>query len=82
MNLLQFRMLIHNILNKFPDIVPYEFPLIILDRKSSVCMANNGKDTKHTRHISRRVHFKGMVKNEKCTILTGVKEVCSCRTLK
>ena len=22
-----------------------------------MCMANNVKDTKHTRHISRRIHF-------------------------
>ena len=28
-----------------------------MDIKSDVCMANNGKDTKHTRHIYRRVHF-------------------------
>ena len=29
-------------------------------------MANNGKDTKHTRHIARRIHF---VRNgEKCKI--------------
>ena len=27
--------------------------MIILDSKSAVCMDNNGKDTKHTRHSSR-----------------------------
>ena len=44
--------------------VPEEAPLIFLDSKSAICMANNGKDTKHTRHISRRMHF---VRNgEKC----------------
>ena len=32
-------------------------PLIVLDGKSTVCMYNNGKDTKHTRHIYRRMHF-------------------------
>ena len=26
-------------------------PIIILDRKSAICMAKNGNDTKHTRHI-------------------------------
>ena len=57
MALAHFRMLIHELLNKDPDIVPEEDPLIILDGKSSVCMAKNGKDTKHTRHISRRVHL-------------------------
>ena len=70
-------MLIHKLLNKEPNIVPEEASLIIWDGKSAVCMANNGKDTKHTSHISRRVHF---VRNsEKCkfTRLTGVREVCN-----
>ena len=31
--------------------------MIVLDIKSAVCMAKNGKDTKHTRHIARRMHF-------------------------
>ena len=44
-------------MNKDPYIVPEESPLIILDSKSAVCMANNIKDTKHTRHISRRLNF-------------------------
>ena len=44
--------------------VPEEYPLIVLDSKSAMCMANNGKYTKHTRHITRRMHF---VRNgEKC----------------
>ena len=55
--LANFRVLIHDILNKAPDIVPEEDLLIILDRVSSICMADNGKDINHTRHISRRVHF-------------------------
>ena len=57
MALAYFRMSIHEFLNKDPDIVPEEAPLIILDSKSSVCMANNGKDINHTSHIYRRVHF-------------------------
>ena len=37
-----------------------------MDSNSDVCMANNDKDTKHTWHISRRVHF---VRNgENCKI--------------
>ena len=56
-----FRMLIHEFLNKDPNIVPEEAPLIILDIKSAMCMAKNGKDTKHTRHIARRMH---LVNNE------------------
>ena len=37
--------------------VPEEYPMIIFDGKSAVCMANNGKGTRHIRHISRRVKF-------------------------
>ena len=44
--------------------VPREAPLIVLDSESTMCMAKNGKDIKHTRHIARRMHF---VRNgEKC----------------
>ena len=50
-------MLVHEFLNKDPDIVPEEAPMIILDSKSAMCMANNGKDTKHTGHIARRIHL-------------------------
>ena len=64
MDLAHFRMLICEFLNKDPDIVPDEAPLIVLDSKSANCMAKNGKDIKHTRHIARRMHF---VRNgEKC----------------
>ena len=41
-------MLIHELLNKDPDIVPEEATLIVLDSKSAMFMAENGKDTKHT----------------------------------
>ena len=44
-------------MNKDPYVVPEQAPLIILDRKSVICMDNNGKDTKHTRHISRKMYF-------------------------
>ena len=38
--------------------------MIVLDSKSAMCIAKNGKDTKHTRHISRIMNF---VRNgEKC----------------
>ena len=57
MALAYFRMLIHDLLNKDPNIVPEEAPLNILDSKYAMCMYKNGKDTNHTRHISRRVHF-------------------------
>ena len=50
-------MLIHELLNKYPDIFPEEAPIIIQDNKYAVCMAKNGKYTKHTSHIDRRVHL-------------------------
>ena len=50
-------MLIYELLKKDPDIVPEEAPLIILDSKYAVCMANNGEDTKHIWHIARRVYL-------------------------
>ena len=44
--------------------VPKEAPLIVLDSKSAMCMDKNGRYTKPTRHIARRMHF---VRNgEKC----------------
>ena len=64
MALAHFRMLAHELLNEDPDMVPKEAPLIVLDIKYAMCMAKNGKDTKHTRHIARIMYF---VRNgEKC----------------
>ena len=57
MDLAHFRMFIHELLNKDPDIVPEEGPMIVLDSKYAICMDKNGKNTKHTRHIARRIHF-------------------------
>ena len=57
MALAHFRMLIHEFLNKDPDIVPEKAPLIFMYSKSAMCMATHGKGTKHTRHIARRMHF-------------------------
>ena len=57
MDFAHFRMLIHELLNKDPDIFPEEDPLIVLDSKSDMCMDKNGKGTKHTRHIARRMNF-------------------------
>ena len=36
--------------------------MIVLGGKSALCMAKNDKDTTHTRHIARRMHF---VRNRK-----------------
>ena len=64
MALEHFRIIIHELLNKDPDIVPEEALLIVLDSKSAKYMVNNGKDTKHTIHIARIMYF---VRNgEKC----------------
>ena len=56
-NLAHFRMLIHELLTKDPDIVPEEDRLIILDGDSDASMAKNGNNTKHISNITRRVHF-------------------------
>ena len=42
-------------MNKDPYVVPEQAHIIILDGKPAVCMANNGKYTKHTRKFSRRI---------------------------
>ena len=41
----------------YPYIVPKGAHFIVLDSKSAMCVADNGKDTKHTRHIARRMNF-------------------------
>ena len=74
-------MLIDNILNKDPAIVPESAHLIILNRKCTFFIVKNGEDTKHTRNISRRLHFMRNSKNAKCTGLDGVKEVCNWQAL-
>ena len=67
MHLAHFRMLIHELLNEDPDMFTKEAPLIVLDSKSAMCMSKNVKDTKHTIHIARRMHF---VRNRKnCKML-------------
>ena len=57
MDLAHFRMLVHELLNKDPNIVPEGAPLIVLDSKSTMCMAKNGKNTKNTSHIIRIMSF-------------------------
>ena len=48
MALENFRMFIHEFLNKNTDIVREEVPKFILDCKYYICMPSNGKDTNHT----------------------------------
>ena len=57
MTLAHFWMLIHELLNEDPDMVPKKSPLIVLDSISAMCMAKNGKDSIYTRHIARIMHF-------------------------
>ena len=66
MDLEHFRMLNNELMNKYPDVIPEQAPLIMLDRKSAVSTANNGKDTKHTIHISRIISF--VVNGEECNL--------------
>ena len=80
MALAHFRMLIHELFNKDPDIVPEEAPLIVLDSNSAMCMAKNGKDTKQTRHIAVIIHLVRNGESAICTILVGVREVCNWQT--
>ena len=55
--LAHFRIFIHELLNKDPDIVPEEDTMIVLDSMSSIFVAVNVKDTKHTRQIVRIMHL-------------------------
>ena len=57
MALAHFKVFIHELLNKNPETVPKEAPLIVLDSKYAIYMDKNGKDIKYTRHIARRMHF-------------------------
>ena len=57
MALAHFVMLIHELLNKDPDMVPEESPMVLLHIKSVMNIAKNGKDAKKTRHIVRRINF-------------------------
>ena len=43
MALAHFRMLVHELLNENPDMVPMEALLIVLDIKSAMCVSNNGR---------------------------------------
>ena len=57
MALTLFIMINNELMKKDPDVVPEHTPLVILDGKSDVFMAKNGKYNKHTICISRRIHF-------------------------
>ena len=70
MALANFIMLNIELVNKDPYVVLEQAHLVILGSKSDMCVSKNGKDTKHTRHISRRVKF---VRNcEECNMYKTV----------
>ena len=57
MDLAHSRMINNEFLNNDTDVFLEQTALTILDIKSAICMAKNGKDTNHTRHITRGMHF-------------------------
>ena len=57
MELLSFIILNSLLVNKDPDVVPEQAPLIILGSNVAVYMANNCKDAKHIRKFSSRMYF-------------------------
>ena len=52
-----YRMTNIGMMNKVPYLVPDHAHPIIMESNSALCMANNGKGKKHTRHISRIINF-------------------------
>ena len=61
MALANFRMLIHELLNEDPDMVPEEVPLIVLDSKSAMNMANNGNIVQTLEEVQEHILFSIMV---------------------
>ena len=55
--LVNFNMLNIELLKKYLVVVAEQATSIILYSKSALCMDNIGKDTKHTRRISRRIRL-------------------------
>ena len=56
-----FRILFNEFINEDPDMVPEEDPLVVLDSKSAMCMAKNGKDTKQCRLDRRSEERRGTI---------------------
>ena len=57
MSLAHVMMLSYELLNKDSDLVQEQAPFIILDCKPDIYIAKNGKESKHTRHISKTTNF-------------------------
>ena len=66
MDLVHLRILINELKNKGPYVVPQQAALIILESKPALCMSKNGKDTKQTSHSYRIIN---LVRNgEECIL--------------
>ena len=57
MSISHFSMLSNEFLIKDPYVVLEQAPLMILEGKLALCMANKGNDIKHTIIIDIRMHF-------------------------
>ena len=55
MDLSHFIIIINSLTNKETYVAQEQSPEIILDSRQSLCMAKNGKSTKHSRNVSRRI---------------------------
>ena len=72
MDLANLRTIKNELMNRDKYVVTEQAILIILDRKSDLCMANNGKNIKH---IAKRMHLLEMAKITICKKQYGLKEV-------
>ena len=69
-------MLNNDFLNKDTNVVPEQALIVILDRKSALCMLNNGNYTKHTGHISRiNVEELNMYKIVRCEVVLQLADI-------
>ena len=66
MSLSHIVMLNNEFLNKDPDLVLEQAPLVISDIKSAVCMSMSYKDIKHIIHIFIIMHF--VINDEECNV--------------
>ena len=57
MDISHLRVISNELLNKDPDVVPKQTPLIIFDNKWDICKPKICNDIKHTRHIFRIINF-------------------------
>jgi hypothetical protein len=71
MALLHISMALNNLELRDEDVEHMNVPLI-LDSSSAIAIGNSFKDTKHTRHITRRFHFVRILIDKKFIILNWI----------